>query len=113
MGHASGNYPSAWNSLVTLLADLRIPTLSYPCPLGPQKFESIAIKYGAALLRLETGVKQFEALALYRSAGFVEVESSGGCMIAGRVGERWLGASRYEAPSASYPTRPLNIITGF
>jgi putative acetyltransferase len=38
-----------------------------------QKLEAIAVEHGAALLRLETGVKQFEALALYRSAGFVEI----------------------------------------
>jgi putative acetyltransferase len=38
-----------------------------------QKLEDMAVKQSAALLRLETGVKQFEALALYRSAGFVEI----------------------------------------
>ena len=38
-----------------------------------QKLEAIAIEHRAALLRLETGVKQFEALALYRSAGFLEI----------------------------------------
>ena len=38
-----------------------------------QKLESIAAEMGATLLRLETGVKQPEALALYRSAGFVEI----------------------------------------
>ena len=37
-----------------------------------QKLESIAIDAGLTLLRLETGVKQAEALLLYRSAGFVE-----------------------------------------
>jgi len=37
-----------------------------------QKLETIAIDNGATLLRLETGVKQPEALLLYRSAGFVE-----------------------------------------
>jgi hypothetical protein len=36
------------------------------------KLETIAIDNGATLLRLETGVKQPEALLLYRSAGFVE-----------------------------------------
>jgi putative acetyltransferase len=38
-----------------------------------QKLESIASDAGVTLLRLETGVKQPEALALYRSAGFVEI----------------------------------------
>jgi putative acetyltransferase len=38
-----------------------------------QKLEDIAVMQGAALLRLETGVKQLEALALYRSVGFVEI----------------------------------------
>lgn len=38
-----------------------------------EKLESIAIERGAQLLRLETGVKQPEALALYRSCGFVEI----------------------------------------
>jgi putative acetyltransferase len=38
-----------------------------------QKLETIAMQRGATLLRLETGVKQPEALALYRSAGFVEI----------------------------------------
>jgi putative acetyltransferase len=37
-----------------------------------QKLESIAIDAGVTLLRLETGVKQPEALLLYRSAGFSE-----------------------------------------
>ncbi|MFL6600548.1 MAG: GNAT family N-acetyltransferase [Steroidobacteraceae bacterium] len=38
-----------------------------------QKLEVIAAERGATLLRLETGIKQPEALALYRSAGFVEI----------------------------------------
>jgi putative acetyltransferase len=37
------------------------------------KLESIARERGAAVLRLETGGRQPEALALYRSAGFVEI----------------------------------------
>lgn len=37
-----------------------------------EKLETIAADSGATLLRLETGVKQHEALRLYRSAGFVE-----------------------------------------
>jgi putative acetyltransferase len=37
------------------------------------KIESIARERGAAVLRLETGGLQPEALALYRSAGFVEI----------------------------------------
>jgi putative acetyltransferase len=38
-----------------------------------QKLEALAVDRGATLLRLETGIKQPEALALYRSAGFVEI----------------------------------------
>ena len=38
-----------------------------------QKLETTAIEKGIPLLRLETGTKQPEALALYRSAGFVEI----------------------------------------
>jgi putative acetyltransferase len=38
-----------------------------------QQLELIAAEKGATLLRLETGIKQPEALALYRSAGFVEI----------------------------------------
>jgi putative acetyltransferase len=37
------------------------------------EIEAIAFESGARLLRLETGAKQPEALALYRSAGFVEI----------------------------------------
>jgi putative acetyltransferase len=37
-----------------------------------EKLESIAVDNGVTLLQLETGVKQNEALLLYRSAGFVE-----------------------------------------
>jgi putative acetyltransferase len=37
-----------------------------------QMLESIASDRGATLLRLETGVKQREALSLYRSGGFIE-----------------------------------------
>jgi putative acetyltransferase len=42
-----------------------------------QKLESIASNAGVTLLRLETGVKQPEALALYRAAGFVETGAFG------------------------------------
>lgn len=38
-----------------------------------QRLEAIAIEHAVPRLRLETGVKQPEALALYRSAGFVEI----------------------------------------
>lgn len=38
-----------------------------------QTLEGIARAKGLQLLRLETGIKQPEALALYRSAGFVEI----------------------------------------
>jgi putative acetyltransferase len=37
-----------------------------------EMIETIAVEQGAAMLRLETGAKQPEALALYRSVGFVE-----------------------------------------
>ncbi len=37
------------------------------------EIEAVAARSGERLLRLETGAKQPEALALYRSAGFVEV----------------------------------------
>jgi putative acetyltransferase len=37
-----------------------------------EKLETIAMDNGVTQLRLETGVKQHEALLLYRSAGFVE-----------------------------------------
>jgi len=38
-----------------------------------QKLEATAIDKGLPVLRLETGTRQPEALALYRSAGFVEI----------------------------------------
>jgi len=38
-----------------------------------QRLEATAVDKGIPLLRLETGIKQPEALALYRSAGFVEI----------------------------------------
>jgi len=38
-----------------------------------QKLEAIAVERGVTLLRLETGVKQPEALSLYRSVGFTEI----------------------------------------
>jgi putative acetyltransferase len=38
-----------------------------------RRLEMIAIESGMTRLRLETGIKQPEALALYRSAGFVEI----------------------------------------
>jgi putative acetyltransferase len=37
-----------------------------------QKLEEIAVTGGARVLRLETGIRQPEAIGLYRSAGFVE-----------------------------------------
>lgn len=42
-----------------------------------RKLETIAVTRGCERLRLETGVSQPEALALYRSAGFVEIEPFG------------------------------------
>jgi putative acetyltransferase len=39
--------------------------------------EELAAENGIGLLRLETGIKQPEALALYRSAGFVEIAPFG------------------------------------
>jgi putative acetyltransferase len=41
------------------------------------RLEMIAVGQGAKLLRLETGVRQPEALALYRSAGFTEIGAFG------------------------------------
>jgi putative acetyltransferase len=38
-----------------------------------ERIEALASENGERLLRLETGAKQPEALALYRSAGFVEI----------------------------------------
>ena len=38
-----------------------------------QKLEAVAAERGATKLRLETGGKQPEALALYASSGFVEI----------------------------------------
>ncbi|WP_129646947.1 GNAT family N-acetyltransferase [Peristeroidobacter agariperforans] len=38
-----------------------------------QRIEAIAAQRGASSIRLETGVSQPEALALYRSAGFTEI----------------------------------------
>lgn len=38
-----------------------------------QTLEATAVAKGIPLLRLETGIKQPEALALYRSAGFIEI----------------------------------------
>jgi uncharacterized protein len=38
-----------------------------------EKLEEIAREGGATALRLETGIKQPEAIALYRSCGFVEI----------------------------------------
>ena len=42
-----------------------------------QTLETLALASGASALRLETGIKQPEALALYRTAGFVEIEPFG------------------------------------
>ncbi len=41
------------------------------------QLETIATEYGIPLLRLEAGVKQPEALALYRAAGFKEIGAFG------------------------------------
>ena len=38
-----------------------------------ERLEAVAIEHEVPVLRLETGVKQPEALALYRSAGFVDI----------------------------------------
>ena len=38
-----------------------------------EKLEEIARESGATALRLETGIKQPEAIGLYRSCGFVEI----------------------------------------
>jgi putative acetyltransferase len=43
-----------------------------------QTIEAIALERGATRLRLETGVKQPEALSLYQSAGFSEIGPFGG-----------------------------------
>jgi putative acetyltransferase len=43
-----------------------------------EEIETIASRSGERLLRLETGADQPEALALYRSAGFVEIGPFGG-----------------------------------
>ena len=42
-----------------------------------ERLEGVARQSGIAALRLETGIKQPEALALYRSAGFREIEPFG------------------------------------
>ncbi len=42
-----------------------------------QRLEALALASGATALRLETGIRQPEALALYRTAGFVEIEPFG------------------------------------
>jgi putative acetyltransferase len=39
-----------------------------------EQLEMLASRSGVTALRLETGVKQPEALSLYRSAGFVEID---------------------------------------
>jgi putative acetyltransferase len=38
-----------------------------------EQLENIAVNRGISLLRLETGIKQLEALSLYQSCGFFEV----------------------------------------
>jgi putative acetyltransferase len=45
-----------------------------------EKLEAAAIEQGYTMLRLETGVSQPEAIALYRSSGFVEIEPFGDYM---------------------------------
>ncbi|MGH9641040.1 MAG: GNAT family N-acetyltransferase, partial [Terriglobales bacterium] len=42
-----------------------------------QKLGALASEAGVTLLRLETGLRQPEALALYRSAGFIEIAPFG------------------------------------
>ena len=42
-----------------------------------QHLEALALERGVQRLRLETGIRQPEALALYRSHGFVEIEPFG------------------------------------
>ena len=42
-----------------------------------ERLEAIARQKGIPALRLETGIRQPEALALYRSAGFQEIEPFG------------------------------------
>jgi putative acetyltransferase len=42
-----------------------------------ERLEAVAREKGIAALRLETGISQPEALALYRSAGFREIEPFG------------------------------------
>ena len=62
-----------------------------------QKLEAIAAERGATLLRLETGIRQPEALALYRSAGFVEIGPFG----------------QYQAdPLSLFMEKPITTATG-
>jgi putative acetyltransferase len=42
-----------------------------------QRLECVAAVAGCQILRLETGVKQTEAIGLYRSAGFAEIPAFG------------------------------------
>jgi putative acetyltransferase len=42
-----------------------------------ETLETLALRSGASVLQLETGVRQPEAIDLYRSAGFVEREPFG------------------------------------
>ena len=42
-----------------------------------QELEAIAANKGVALLRLETGIRQPEALGLYRAMGFIEIAPFG------------------------------------
>jgi putative acetyltransferase len=42
-----------------------------------QKIEAIAAEWGVTLLRLETGIKQPQALSLYRTAGYIDIGSFG------------------------------------
>lgn len=42
-----------------------------------QHLETLAIQRGVRRLRLETGIRQPEALSLYRSHGFIEIEPFG------------------------------------
>jgi putative acetyltransferase len=41
------------------------------------RIESCATENGLAVLRLETGIRQPEAISLYQSSGYVEIEPFG------------------------------------
>lgn len=81
--HAASLYPAESNHMLDLQT-LRRPGVTFvvvdPAARGQQvgrrlleKLEEIARASGATALRLETGIKQPEAIGLYRSCGFVEI----------------------------------------